>query len=159
LSIGRHIERLSTLAAALAEAFDTGTLDSDIGFSLVLGLFDSTITYRSRYLQQRDPQALIELLALDPDNPRSLAWIAQSLASRVAKLDDTPRGAVPLILTPFVLPHRWDAAHVKKIASLPDAEPVVDLLRKVSIDSTAISDALSQRYFSHAHGANQTVGA
>ncbi len=159
LSMGRHIERLSTLAAALAEAFDTGTLDSDVGFSLVLGLFDSTITYRSRYLQQRDPQALIELLALDPDNPRSLAWIAQTLSSRIAKLADTPTGTVPPMLTPFVLPHKWDSAHVKKIASLADPEPIVDLLRKVSLDGTAISDALSQRYFSHAHGANQAVGA
>ncbi len=159
LSVGRHIERLSTLAAALAEAFDTGTLDSDIGFSLVLGLFDSTITYRSRYLQQRDPQALIELLALDRDNPRSLAWIAQSLSSRIAKLAETPTSTVPLMLAPFVLPHRWDAAHVKKIASLPDTEPIVELLRKVSLDATAISDALSQRYFSHASGADQAVGA
>jgi len=159
LSIGRHIERLSTLAAALAEAFDTGTLDSDIGFSLVLGLFDSTITYRSRYLQQRDPQALIELLALDPDNPRSLAWIAQSLASRIAKLADTAKGTVPPILVPFVLPHQWNTAHITKLASLPDIEPMVDLLRKVNVEGTAISDALSQRYFSHAHGANQTVGA
>ena len=159
LSMGRHIERLSTLAEALAEAFESGTPDSDIGFSLVLGLFDSTITYRSRYLQQRDPQALVELLALDPDNPRSLAWIAQSLSSRIAKLADTPKGTVPAMLAPFVLPHKWDAAHVKKIASLPDTEPIVALLRKVSSDSTAISDALSQRYFSHAHGATQTVGA
>ena len=159
LSMGRHIERLSTLATALAEAFDTGALDSDIGFSLVLGLFDSTITYRSRYLQQRDPQALIELLALDRDNPRSLAWIAQSLASRIAKMADTPTGTVPPMLAPFVLPHQWDVGHVKNIASLRDTEPMVDLLRKVSLDGTAISDALSQRYFSHAHGANQTVGA
>ncbi len=159
LSMGRHIERLSTLAAALAEAFDTGTLHSDIGFSLVLSLFDSTITYRSRYLQQRDPQALIELLALDPDNPRSLAWIAQSLASRIAKLADTAKGTVPPIPVPFVLPHQWNTAHVTQLASLPDSKPMVDLLRKVNLDGTAISDALSQRYFSHAHGANQTVGA
>ena len=159
LSMGRHIERLSTLAAALAEAFDTGTLDSDIGFSLVLGLFDSTITYRSRYLQQRDPQALIELLALDRDNPRSLAWIAQSLASRIAKMADAPTGAVPPMLAPFVLPHQWDAVHAAKLASLSDTEPMTELLRKVSADGTAISDALSQRYFSHAHGAHKTVGA
>ena len=159
LSVGRHIERLSTLAVALAEAFDTGALDNDIGFSLVLGLFDSTITYRSRYLQQRDPQALIELLALDRDNPRSLAWIAQSLSSRIAKMADTPTGTVPAMLAPFVLPHNWDAVHVTKLASLPDTEPITELLRKVSLDGTAISDALSQRYFSHAHGANKAVGA
>ncbi len=159
LSMGRQIERLSTLAAALAEAFDTGTLDSDIGFSLVLGLFDSTITYRSRYLQQRDPAALVELLALDHDNPRSLAWIAQTLSSRVAKLADTATGIATPMLAPFLLPHQWQTAHVMKLANLPDAEPIVDLLRKVNVDATAISDALSQRYFSHAHGADQAVGA
>ena len=159
LSMGRHIERLSTLASALAEAFDTGTLDSDIGFTLVLGLFDSTITYRSRYLQQRDPQALIELLALDRDNPRSLAWIAQSLASRIAKLADTPSGIVPPLLAPFVLPHRWSAAHTKSLASLPAPDAIVSTLHRVSVDATAISDALSQRYFSHAHGPDKAVGA
>ena len=78
---------------------------------------------------------------------------------RIGKLGDTPKGTVPAVLAPFLLPHKWDAAHVKKIASLPDIEPIVALLRKVSSDSTAISDALSQRYFSHAHGATQTVGA
>ena len=56
LSIGRHVERMATLADALAEAFATRSLDSDIGFTLVLSLFDSTITYRSRYLQRRDPR-------------------------------------------------------------------------------------------------------
>ena len=159
LSMGRHIERLFTLAEALAEAFDTGAVKSDIGFSLVLGLFDSTITYRSRYLQQRDPQALFELLALDHDNPRSLAWIAQTLASRIAKLTETPSGTVPSMLTHFDLPHRWKAAAVIPLTNDRDTEAIVGLLRKVSLDSTAISDALSQRYFTHAHAADQAVGA
>ncbi len=159
LSIGRHIERLSTLAEALAEAFDTGTLKSDVGFSLVLSLFDSTITYRSRYLQQRDPQALIELLALDHDNPRSLAWIAQTLSSRIAKLAETPRGEVPAMLVHFELPHQWKAADVIALAGDNDSAGIIALLRKVSLDSTAISDTLSQRYFSHAHMNDQAVGA
>ena len=159
LSIGRHIERLSTLAEALAEAFDTGAIKSDVGFSLVLSLFDSTITYRSRYLQQRDPHALIELLALDHDNPRSLAWIAQTLSSRVAKLAETPRGVVPAMLANFELPHQWKAADAIALASDVDTDAIVELLRTVSHDSTAISDTLSQRYFSHAHAADQAVGA
>lgn len=159
LSIGRQIERLSTLAEALAEAFDTGTLKSDVGFALVLSLFDSTITYRSRYLQQRDPHALIELLALDPDNPRSLAWIAQTLAGRIAKLPESPNGKVSAMLTNIVLPHQWNAVQAMALASHSDTDGIVALLRKVSRDSTAISDALSQRYFSHAHAADQAVGA
>ena len=159
LSLGRQIERLATLAEALAEAFDTGTLASDIGFSLVLGLFDSTITYRSRYLQQRNPQALIELLALDRDNPRSLAWIALTLSGRIAKMEHTPAGVVPTMLAPFVLPHRWNPDGLAALAGATDSTDIVALLRGVTRDSLAISDALSQRFFSHAEGTNQAVGA
>ncbi len=159
LSMGRHIERTSTLAEALSEAFATGTLNSDIGFSLVLSFFDSTITYRSRYLQQRDPQALIELLALDRDNPRSLAWISQTLASRIAKLSETPSGTVPSMLTSFDLPHQWKHEQVIALASADDSDAIVALLRGARLDAFAISDALSQRYFSHAEAADTVVGA
>ncbi len=159
LSMGRHIERMSTLAEALSEAFDTGTLNSDIGFSLVLSFFDSTITYRSRYLQQRDPQALVELLALDRDNPRSLAWISQTLASRIAKLSETPSGTVPSMLTGFTLPHQWKNGQVMALASAADAGAIIELLRAARLDAFSISDALSQRYFSHAEAADTVVGA
>jgi uncharacterized circularly permuted ATP-grasp superfamily protein/uncharacterized alpha-E superfamily protein len=159
LSIGRQIERLGTLAEALAEAFATGTLATDIGFSLVLNLFDSTITYRSRYLQQRDPAALIELLALDRDNPRSLAWVSQTLASRIAKLSETPLGRVPAIVAPFQLPHQWPVEQAAALAAKSDCTDIVALLRGASRHASALSDALSQRYFSHAHAAaTQAVG-
>lgn len=159
LSLGRQIERLATLAEALAEAFDTGAIVSDIGFSLVLGLFDSTITYRSRYMQQRDPQALIELLALDRDNPRSLAWISLTLAGRIARMENTPSGVVPAMLAPFTLPHRWHPDGVTTLAKASDSTAIIALLRGVTHDAYAISDALSQRFFSHAEGADQAVGA
>ena len=159
LSIGRHVERMATLADALAEAFATRSLDSDIGFTLVLSLFDSTITYRSRYLQRRDPEALLELLVLNRDNPRSLAWIAQTLASRIAKLSDTPSGVVPSLLSAHELPHRWPAAQIAALAARSDKDDLVAMLRGVASDACAISDALSQRYFSHAEGVAHAVGA
>ena len=159
LSMGRHIERMSTLAEALSEAFDTGTLNSDIGFSLVLSFFDSTITYRSRYLQQRDPQALVELLALDRDNPRSLAWISQSLSGRIAKLMGLPSASLPPMLTPFLLPHQWENDEATALASANNSDAIIALLRGARLDAFAISDALSQRYFSHAEAADTVVGA
>ncbi len=159
LSIGRHVERMATLADALAEAFATRSLDSDIGFTLVLSLFDSTITYRSRYLQRRDPEALLELLVLNRDNPRSLAWIAQTLASRIAKLSDTPSGVVPSLLSAHELPHRWPAAQIAALAARSNKDDLVAMLRGVASDACAISDALSQRYFSHAEGVAHAVGA
>ena len=159
LSMGRHIERMSTLAEALSEAFEAATLNSDIGFSLVLSFFDSTITYRSRYLQQRDPQALVELLALDHDNPRSLAWISQTLASRIAKLSETPSGTTPSMLNGFNLPHQWKSEQVMALAGADHTEAIVELLRAARLDAFSISDALSQRYFSHAEAVDTVVGA
>ena len=159
LSIGRHIERLSVLSEALAVAFESGAVESEIGFSLVLNLFDSTITYRSRYLQRRDAHALLELLALNPENPRSLAWISQTLASRIAKMEDTPKGVLPTMLATFNLPHHWKPEAIAKLARTNDPEAIAALLHGVTHDAWAISDALSQRYFSHAEGNVQAVGA
>ncbi len=159
LSIGRHIERLSTLSEALAAAFETGTLESEIGFSLVLNLFDSTITYRSRYLQRRDAQALLELLALNTENPRSLAWISQTLASRIAKMEDTPKGMTPTMLAPHELPHQWSTDAIEALALDNDPAAIAALLDGAMRDAWSISDSLSHRYFSHAEANVQAVGA
>ncbi len=161
LSIGRQLERLSTLSEALAEAFETGTLANDTGFALVLAFFDSTITYRARYLQERDPKALVELLVLDRENPRSLAWIAHTLQSRLAKLEDCPTGQSPKGLLGRSLPNAWNTvstAPALQRYSAGDPLAIVSLLRKVATDVADVSDALSQQYFSHAHGA-RIVGA
>ncbi len=153
LSIGRQIERLGTLSHALAEAFATGAVDTDTGFGLVLGFFDSTITYRSRYLQRRDAPSLIELLVLDRDNPRSLAWISQTLRSRLAKLVGTPMGETPELLRERTLPHQWSQATFDRpLADLArgDSELLIDCLKSVIDEVSGLSDVLSQRYFSHA---------
>ncbi|MGL4231244.1 MAG: alpha-E domain-containing protein [Casimicrobium sp.] len=161
LSIGRQVERLVTLTHALAEAFASGTTVNDTGFNLVLALFDSTITYRSRYLQRRDPHALVELLALDRDNPRSLAWVSLTLQARLAKLDATPMGVTPVLLRERSLPHQWSLEMLSNAldrAAAGECEAIVDRLRSVIDESSGLSDVLSQRYFSHAQGA-RAVGA
>lgn len=162
LSIGRHIERLSTLADMLAEALSSGALESETGFALLLTLFDSTITFRARYLQRRDAEALVDLLVLDRGNPRSLAWVAQTLASRIAKLDDTAMGTTPELLSAIELPHRWSPDQLRRWARSdePDArDALVSRLRDATHNAWALSDALSQRYFSHAEAPAQAVGA
>ncbi|MBL8310510.1 MAG: circularly permuted type 2 ATP-grasp protein [Burkholderiales bacterium] len=162
LSIGRHIERLSTLADVLAEALAGGALDSETGFALLLTLFDSTITFRARYLQRRDTEALIDLLVLDRGNPRSLAWVAQTLASRIAKLDDTAIGSTPTLLSAIELPHRWSPDALRHAARSDEPatrEALVNQLRDATRNAWALSDALSQRYFSHAEAPAQAVGA
>jgi hypothetical protein len=62
------------------------------------------------------------------------------------------------MIAPFFLPHQWRAEEAIAHAADDDPEAIIRLLRGVSRHATAISDALSQRYFSHAHGAVQAVG-
>ena len=58
----------------------------------MLALFDSTITFHAQYQQQRDIPALLDLLVLDRDNPRSLGWVTQTLRGRLARLAENTAG-------------------------------------------------------------------
>ncbi|HWS05338.1 MAG TPA: circularly permuted type 2 ATP-grasp protein, partial [Burkholderiaceae bacterium] len=79
LSIGRLIERLCVLIPALASGFETRAVHDSGGFEALVALFDSTITFHAQYQQSREVAALLDLLVLDRDNPRSLGWVAQTL--------------------------------------------------------------------------------
>ena len=161
LSIGRHIERLNMLSAALAMGFETGAVHESPGFNAIVALFDSTITFHAQYQQRRDLPALLDLLVLDRDNPRSLAWVLQTLKSRVTKLaSHMPSGLPDLACT---LP---DPAYV--MTATLGADDRLDLsrapcgvmahLEACQTQALALSDQLSQRYFSHATAANHSLG-
>ncbi len=80
------IERLCVLIPALASGFETGAVHDTGGFEAMVALFDSTITFHAQYQQSREVTALLDLLVLDRDNPRSLGWVVQTVRGRLAKL-------------------------------------------------------------------------
>ncbi|KAF1020468.1 MAG: hypothetical protein GAK30_02510 [Paracidovorax wautersii] len=86
LSVGRQLERLHFHAQALECALDLGTLDDHAGFTAVLKLFDSIITFNGRYQHRRDLAAMLDLLVVDGTNPRSLGWVTETLRGRIEKL-------------------------------------------------------------------------
>ena len=97
LTIGRQIERLAATTSTLISFFEIDAISLEAGFDLVLALFDSTITYRSRYPGRQDVDALVDLLALDSSNPRSIACTVQLLAREIAALiESTGTRAAPL---------------------------------------------------------------
>ena len=155
LSIGRHIERLGTLSSALAEGFVSEAVLDDGGFSAVVALFDSTITFHAQYQQRRDLPALLELLVLDPDNPRSLSWVLKSLKNRLAKLIANTAGEGASTndalqqMASRQLPEL--ASALQSAAQSGDTERLVaafELCRQCAFE---LSDELGQRYFSHAN--------
>lgn len=86
LSTGRMVERLINQSQVIDQFFKSAAVYTSHGFDSLLVLFDSAITYRTRYQRQQDIAALLELTVTDTTNPRSLASALEALASELAKL-------------------------------------------------------------------------
>ncbi len=162
LSIGRYIERLSMLSAALARGFETGAVLEDGGFSATVALFDSTITFHAQYQQRRDIPALLDLLVLDRDNPRSLSWVVHTLKNRLAQLADSTPGNVSDLASNLPDPRCWALTGADAVLTSPDNRagytPLVEQLKNCQSSAFELSDRISRRYFSHATSASLSLG-
>ncbi|HXD39520.1 MAG TPA: circularly permuted type 2 ATP-grasp protein [Ramlibacter sp.] len=159
LSSGRHLERLGFLASALESAIETGALFHEGGFEAVVALFDSTITFHAQYQQRHDIPALLDLLVLDRDNPRSLGWVAQTLRGRLAKLVGGAPGEIADIVLAMPDPEQWSLAAMCERDAQGRYEALLELLRNCADSAYKLSDALGARYFTHSGEARQSVGA
>ena len=169
LSIGRLVERLATLSAALIEGFRCDAVFDDSGFGAVLELFDCTITFHAQYQQRRDIPALLDLLVLDRDNPRSLGWVVQTLKGRLEKLALSKPGDLPALSVYMPDPAAWSLAGLCNqqpgtAAAIPIAPEqrysrVMDVLAQCHASAYELSDSTSRRYFSHATSADHSLGA
>ena len=175
LSVGRLIERLNTLAGALVRGFETGSVFEEGGFNAMVALFDSTITFHAQYQQRRDIPALLDLLVLDRDNPRSLGWVVQTLRGRLAKLAGSAPGDMPELAMSLPDPGSWALADLcAGLETSADSEAgdagadttsqqhdgqLVQMLQQCCDAALDLSDTLSRLYFSHAASGSQSLGA
>ncbi|QHE85287.1 circularly permuted type 2 ATP-grasp protein [Hydrogenophaga sp. BPS33] len=163
LSMGRHIERLTTLSRALALALEDGCVHDAAGFEAVVALFDSTITFHAQYQQRRDMVALIELLVLDRDNPRSLTWVVDTLRSRLKRLSQSAAPQDALLVRHLPDPSTWRLADLSNWQCDPDGQrrwsDLAQLLDACEVAARTVSDELSRLHFSHADQSNQSLGA
>jgi uncharacterized alpha-E superfamily protein len=84
LDIGRRIER-GIATCRFARHFAESTAQSD-ALDVLLDLTDSQITYRSRYLLGASLHPVLDLVMLDPYNPRSVAFQIERLSTEIAAL-------------------------------------------------------------------------
>jgi len=158
LSSGRHLERLGFLASALGWAIETEALFDEGGFEAVVALFDSTITFHAQYQQRHDIPALLDLLVLDRDNPRSLGWVAQTLRGRLAKLAGSAPGEVPDIALTVPDPEEWSLQAMCERDAQGRYAALLDLLQLCTDAAYKLSDDLGARYFTHSGEARHSVG-
>jgi len=160
LSVGRYLERLGFFADALARGVEFGAVFAEDGFEAMLALFDSTITFHAQYQQRRDLPALLDLLVLDHDNPRSLAWVAQTVRGRLAKIEAAAEAAAPAAGT--LIPDAAGLA-LQALCAQDGGGRHAALLRHLHecrSGAWRLSDLLATRYFTHAaDAARHSVGA
>lgn len=84
LDIGRRLERGVTTCRYARHFAESGTPGN--GLDALLDLTDSQITYRSRYQLGAALQPVLDLVMLDPYNPRSVAFQVERLDQEIAAL-------------------------------------------------------------------------
>jgi uncharacterized alpha-E superfamily protein len=158
LSTGRHLERLAFLANALAMSFETAAVHDEAGFEALVALFDSTITFHAQYQQRHDIPALLDLLVIDRDNPRSLGWVVQTLRGRLARLAGSAPGEMPELVKDVPDPSAWSLEALCCVDEEGRHANLLQLLTRCVESAYQLSDDLTSSYFAHSGEARYSVG-
>lgn len=139
LQIGRRMERATNLCRIARQLSSPECEQDDLG--ILLDLCDSQIVYRARYLVGLAREPVLDLVLLDPNNPRSLAFqlieLEQHLSALPTLLDDGLPERPLLEIRAIVADLRAMEAN-----GLAD-----DRLHDMEKRLLGLSDAVSQRYF------------
>ena len=143
LTIGRALESADRVAAQLATF--TAKDAPDGALDLCIELADSVMTHRRRYAGAATRETVIDLLALDPENPQGLAFHLSTLREqaellpRPGMLPGGEGGGMPRLVAAAM------RAETGLVTLVPDAVsvPVLSALRG---DLAAMSDILSADY-------------
>jgi uncharacterized alpha-E superfamily protein len=157
LSVGRQIERLHMLSHALARGFELRVHEADDGFALLLGLFDSVITYRAQFQGRREVLPLLHLLVMDTDNPRSLAWVARTLRDRLRKLARQEAQWAAEVTAEFTMPEDWPLARLAGTDADGRHMLLIETLQDCSAATRRLSDEIGRHLFAHVESPDRRV--
>ncbi|MBV0910758.1 circularly permuted type 2 ATP-grasp protein [Rhodobacteraceae bacterium ASV31] len=138
LSLGRALERADMLAHALSRFAVPGGQAGMLDIALEVG--DGAMAHRRRYALHASEASVMELLALDAGNPRSLLFQVEALHDLAAALPNAAEAGRPGPVLRAILPLR---------SALEVAQPETlgsDALTRLRSDLAAISDAITGAY-------------
>jgi uncharacterized alpha-E superfamily protein len=139
LDIGRRLERALNTCRLARQFTDADAHIDDL--SALLDLCDSQIVYRTRYLTGPVRAPVVDLVLLDPDNPRSLVFQLLEIKGHLAKLPSLSEDGVP------ERPLRETRAMLAHLQSLEAANVTEKVLQTFEARLLGLSDAVSLRYF------------
>jgi len=139
--LGRRIERAHQISATVNTVMSSERENERVLESL-LRLFDSVMTYRSRYRSGLDNRLVLQLLLLDEVNPRSLAYQFKSIQDLI---DQIPGRNTHGNLDPM---------NRLAVAGLQNLNRFLKELQKLP---SSMAEAITAQYFTHTEK-RQSVG-
>ncbi len=139
--MGRRIER-SMAGLRFIRAFGGAQATGD-DLSTLLDLFDSQISYRQRYLTGIARVPVLDLVTLDPGNPRGLAFQVAAISGHLNKL--------PVLSDDGLAePQQEQAREIAAMLVTAHATRIDEpLLAELEHRLANLSDAIARRYFLH----------
>jgi uncharacterized circularly permuted ATP-grasp superfamily protein/uncharacterized alpha-E superfamily protein len=155
MDAGRRIERGAQLTALLRATVTVerdGPSDSLILESLLIAT-ESIITYRRRYRSHAQLKTLLDLMLIDPDNPRSLGFQLDRLLEDLRALPGHPglgRVSQPekLVLEAWTMLRAADTSKLAA-AEVPVRTVLADFLLAIEERLYGAADALAAEHFTH----------
>ena len=153
LELGRRLERVWHTATILQSTLVEVAEQEPLVLEAVLESCDSIMTYRGRYLSTLQAEAVIDLLATDSTNPRSLIFQLNRIQDHVSKLPSAGQAVLGtderLALSLY---NSVRLAEPRELAQVDDGQrrSLDRLMQRLLDQIPKLSDAISQRYLIHA---------
>ena len=161
MDIGRHIERASKTLMLLNHAFQTLKPQDINHWELVLEVTDTVMTYRRRYRTRLHPTAILDLLLLDVETPRSIGYLAARLENLVLGLpvQQLVGRKTQLQQLAFRIHAHLQMAQTDELMTSEGSpkKPLFDSLDQMIDTLSSLSEAITLAYFSHADVPQQLV--
>jgi len=146
LEIGRCLERATSMATLLRSVAIPAWAGDSSPWEALLAIGHSLKTYHRRYRQRVQPAAVLDLLLLDPSNPRSVAHQLARLEQLIGALEDDASSRAPYRLALAAQMH-VRLADLDALVDPQSPEKLDELLTKVCDLLAELSNEMTRRYF------------
>lgn len=156
LDMGRRIERGRITASLIVSTLQTGKVADKSVLRVLLEILDCRMTYRSRYLDNVQQNAVLDLAVTDETNPHSVAFQVVTLADHV---DMLPRDLVTPLRTEekrlaMAAVHDVRMLTPEQLTDSPPLE-VERVLTDLEHQLRTLSDTLTRKYLVHSGAPRQ----
>ena len=158
LDLGRRIERATILARFLTSLLQSELVSDVAVLRMVLEVLDCQMTYRARYLDDVQQNAVLDLGITDSTNPRSLESLFSQIVEHVDALPDDTQS----VLRSDEKRLAMSAVHSVRMLTSdelgdPNPEVLLSVLKKADQDLQSLSAVLQRKYLLHSGEPRQIV--